>query len=277
MQPDNETQKVALITGASSGIGEACVRLFLKHGWRVNAGARERSDLLPLETLGASIYKIELTDESTMRKAVDSILETEGRLDVLINNAGTGVYGPVETVSLERAREQFEVNLFGLARLTQLILPAMREQGSGKIVNLSSVGGKSYTPLGAWYHASKHALEAWSDCLRFETRPFGIDVIIIEPGAIQTEFSGNLVEPMLKCSSGTPYETMASSMARATERTFQSGKATPPEKVAGVIRKAILAHRPKTRYVTGHLGRTILTARKILPDRLFDWLIRKFL
>ncbi|MCL4162006.1 UNVERIFIED_CONTAM: hypothetical protein GTU68_051582, partial [Idotea baltica] len=179
--------KVILVTGASSGIGKATALALAERNHRVSAGARRIERMESLTESGVSAHFLDLTEEDSIEEFVADVLKREGRIDVLVNNAGYGVYGSVEDVSIREAREQFEVNLFGLARLTQLVLPTMRDQGSGTIINLSSMGGKVYTPLGSWYHATKHALEGWSDCLRIEVAQFGINVSIIEPGAIETE------------------------------------------------------------------------------------------
>ncbi len=269
--------RVVIVTGASSGIGEATVRALLAQGHRVHAGARRVAKMESLREAGAVVHALDVTDESSIRTLVSSILEKEDRLDVLVNNAGYGVYGAIEEVSIEEARGQFEVNLFGIARLTQLVLPAMRDQGGGTIINISSMGGRVYTPMGAWYHASKHALEGWSDCLRLEVAPFGIRVVIIEPGAIGTEFGELAVVPLLERSGDGPYAATAQKMAAATRRTFSSGKASPPSLIADLIVKVIRSPRPKIRYATGHLARPVMLARRLLGDRLFDLMIHRFL
>jgi NAD(P)-dependent dehydrogenase (short-subunit alcohol dehydrogenase family) len=269
--------EVVLVTGASSGIGEATVFALLESGYRVHAAARRLERMQGVQEAGAVVHSLDVTDTVSIENLVEAILETEGRIDLLVNNAGIGVYGSVEEVSLEDARRQFEVNLFGLAELTRLVLPSMREQGSGTIVNLSSMGGKVYTPFGAWYHASKHALEGWSDCLRLEVAPFGIRVIIIEPGAIQTEFGELAIGPLLERSGNGPYRTEVQKMAKATRRTFESKRVSNASLIAVLIVKAAQSRRPKTRYVAGHLARPVMLARSVLGDRLFDWMIRRFL
>ncbi|HQW27590.1 MAG: SDR family NAD(P)-dependent oxidoreductase [Verrucomicrobiales bacterium] len=269
--------QIILVTGASSGIGKATVQALLAQGYRVHAGARRVEKMESLKTAGAVVHSLDVTDEISIKTLVDTIHKDEGRLDVLVNNAGFGVYGSIEDVSVEEARHQFEVNLFGLACLTRLALPPMRERGAGLIINISSMGGKVYTPLGAWYHASKHALEGWSDCLRLEIAPFGIRVVIIEPGAIATEFGELAIAPLLERSGEGPYAGMAQNMAAATRRTFTGGKASPPSLIADLIVKVITSPRPKTRYVAGYLSRPVMFARRVLGDRGFDWMIRRFL
>ena len=179
--------KTAFVTGASAGIGEATARALLAAGYRVFAGARRLDRMAGLAAAGATLLKLDLTDDVSIVAAVNTIKNEAGRIDVLVNNAGYGSYGALEDVPLDEARRQFEVNVFGLARLCQLVLPTMRAQKSGKIVNVTSIGGKIWEPLGAWYHATKFAVEGMSDCLRMELAPFGVDVIVIEPGAIKTE------------------------------------------------------------------------------------------
>lgn len=269
--------QIVLVTGASSGIGEATVRTLLAQGHRVHAGARRLARMDALREAGAVVHKLDVTDEDSMDSLVASILQSDGRVDVLVNNAGFGVYGAVEEVSIEEARGQFEVNLFGIARLTQLVIPAMREQGGGTIINMSGVDGRAYMPLGAWYHASKYALEGWSDCLRLEVASFGIRVVIIEPGAIQTEFGEVAMAALLERSGAGLYSVTSQKMAAATRRTFASGKASPPSLIADLIGKIILSPRPKTRYVAGHLARSVLLARRFFGDRLFDLLLSRFL
>ena len=181
--------KTAFVTGASAGIGEAAARALLAAGYRVFAGARRLDRMAELAAAGATLLKLDLTDDASIVAAVNAIKSEAGRIDVLVNNAGYGSYGALEDVPLSEGRRQFEVNVFGLARLCQLVLPMMRAQKSGKIVNITSIGGKIWEPLGGWYHATKFAVEGLSDCLRVEVARFGIDVIVIEPGAIRTEWA----------------------------------------------------------------------------------------
>lgn len=269
--------RTVLITGASSGIGEATARRFLEQGWTVHAAARRTEHMRSLDEAGARVHYLDLTEEASIDALVAAISMESGRLDVIVNNAGIGVYGAVEEVPLDEARRQFEVNLFGIAGLTQRFLPAMRAATGGTIVNVSSIGGRVYTPMGAWYHASKHALEGWSDCLRLELAPYGIRVVIVEPGAIETEFAEIAIAPLLKRSEGGPYADFARKMAAATRRTYLDKKASHPDLIAGIIVKAVESRRPRTRYVAGYLGKPVIWARRILGDRGFDWMVRKFL
>jgi NAD(P)-dependent dehydrogenase (short-subunit alcohol dehydrogenase family) len=265
--------KVAFVTGASAGIGEATARALLAAGYTVFAGARRLDRMAGLAALGATLLKLDLTDDASTVAAVEAIKSGAGRLDVLVNNAGYGSYGALEDVPLNEARRQFDVNVFGLARLCQLVLPTMRAQKSGKIVNVTSIGGKIWELLGSWYHATKYAVEGLSDCLRVEVGRFGVDVIVIEPGAIRTEWAGIAREGLLAMSGNGAYAEQAKRHARLLAGAETSSLASPPAVVAKTILRAVSARRPKTRYATGGGARTILLLRKILPDRMFDRLM----
>ncbi len=265
--------QTVLITGASSGIGEETAKRLLEQGYTVFVAARRLGKMRALEELGAHAIRMDITKEEDIVTAVDRITAEQGGIDILINNAGFGMYGAMEDTTLDDARYQFEVNLFGLARLTQLALPYMRKQGAGKIVNISSMGGKIYTPLGSWYHATKHALEGWSDCLRLELAPFGIDVIIIEPGAIQTEFGDVMVGPLLERSGSSAYSDLAQRVANATRNSYEDGKASPPSLIAGVISKSLRTERPRIRYAAGKFARPVMALRRWFGDRIYDRVI----
>jgi NAD(P)-dependent dehydrogenase (short-subunit alcohol dehydrogenase family) len=261
----------ALITGASSGLGKEAAKRLLREGYTVYVAARRLEQMDDLKALGAITLKMDITQDADVVAAVARITQGHGGVDVLVNNAGFGMYGSVEETGIDDARYQFEVNLFGMARLTQLLIPAMRARRRGRIVNISSMGGKIYTPLGAWYHATKHAVEGWSDCLRIELAPFGVDVVIIEPGAIGTEFGNVLLQPMLERSGQGPYQAIAQAMARATRDSYgKAGATSPPSVVADAIVHALKARRPRTRYVVGKLARPLIFIRKYFGDRLFD-------
>lgn len=263
----NTEGQVVLITGASSGIGKETAKTLIQEGYTVYMAARHVGKMEDLKKMGGIPVKMDVTKEEDLVAVVEQINREHGGVDILINNAGFGLYGAVEDIPIEDARYQFDVNLFGAARLTQLVLPIMRQRRAGKIVNMSSMGGKIYTPLGAWYHASKHAVEGWSDCLRFELKPFNIDVIIIEPGTIETDFN-DFTAPMLERSGEGPYSEIAQAMARRSDDTNSS----PPSVVAGAILRAITARRPHTRYVVGNLARPLIFIRKYFGDRVFDTL-----
>jgi NAD(P)-dependent dehydrogenase (short-subunit alcohol dehydrogenase family) len=262
-----------LITGASSGIGEAIARQLLADGYRVFAGARRVERMAALRDAGARLLALDVTDEASMSAAIASIIADGGRLDALVNNAGYGSYGSLEDVPLEEGRRQFEVNVFGLARLTQLALPIMRGQRAGRIVNITSIGGKMHEPFGAWYHATKFAVEGMSDCLRMELAPFGVDVIVIEPGAIKTEWSGIARDNLLKYSGRSAYARAAQTHARMLASADEGRAPSSPDVVAKTVSRALAAARPRTRYATGAGAGPILFLRWLLPDRAFDWLM----
>ena len=270
----NVTKKIALITGASSGIGEATAQRLLADGYVVYAAARRLERMQALGAMGARLLPLDLTDDASIVAAVDAIQRSQGRLDVLVNNAGYGSYGALEDVPLNEGRRQFEVNVFGLARLIQLSTPMMRAQGSGCIVNITSIGGKMHEPMGTWYHATKFAVEGLSDCLRMELAPFGINVVIVEPGAIRTEWTGIAKESLLRQSGHTAYAEQAVAHARLFESGETSKMVSEPDVVAKTISRALRARRPRTRYATGGGAHVILFLRRILSDRAFDRLMR---
>lgn len=268
--------KVVLVTGASSGMGEHTAILLSQQGYKVYGAARRTDKMKPLEAKGVSIVSLDLTNEESVVNCVNTILQKEGRIDVLINNAGYGSYGAVEDVSIEEARRQFDVNIFGLARLTQLVLPSMRANRYGRIVNVSSIGGKIYTPFGAWYHATKHALEGWSDCLRIETKPFGIDVVVVEPGGIKTEWGAIAAENLKHTSGSGAYADRANKTANNMLEVYASGKnLSEPELLAKEIVKAATVKKPKTRYVKGYFAAPAIWMRKWFSDRMFDKMITR--
>ena len=266
--------KTALVTGASSGIGKETVKSLLEDGATVYAAARRVEKMTDLEAIGAHVIPLDVTEEGSLVAAVNQIAKESGSVDILVNNAGYGSYGAVEDVPLEEARRQFDVNIFGLARLTQLVLPGMRKNGYGKIVNISSIGGKIYTPFGAWYHATKHALEGFSDALRLETAPFGIDVVVVEPGGIDTEWGQIAVDNLRKTSAKGAYAKLASQTADNTEKLYAAGNLAHPSVIAKVIRKAVTVRCPKTRYAAGSMAGLALFMRRWLSDRMFDRMVR---
>ncbi len=265
-------KKVALVTGASSGLGKHFAKSLLLEGITVYAAARRVEQMDDLKKLGAIPLKMDITKEEDVMAAVKTIQMQSSGVDILINNAGFGMYGAMEDTTIEDARYQFEVNLFGTARLTQLLLPSMRAKRAGKIINISSMGGKVYTPLGSWYHATKHALEGWSDCLRIELSQFNINVVVIEPGAIKTEFANVMVEPMLERSGSGPYANIANSLAKVTNDSMNGG-ASDPQVITNLILKAIRARKPKTRYVAGQYAKPMMFIRKWFGDRVYDKMI----
>ncbi|MGY2704664.1 MULTISPECIES: oxidoreductase [unclassified Nocardioides] len=262
--------RVALVTGASSGIGADAARGLRSAGFEVYAVARRVDRMAGLEKDGVRVLGMDVTDEESMTSGVERILSEGGRIDVLVNNAGYGSYGAVEDVPLDEARRQFEVNLFGLARLTQLVTPGMRHNGGGRIINISSIGAVIYEPFGAWYHATKFAVEGFSDSLRVELRPFGIDVVIVRPAGIVTEWNTIARERLAATSRGGAYAQYADSAVRTLARVDNRMMSSGPEVVARTIVRAATAPHPRSRYATGKGARIIPAVRRVLPDRAFD-------
>jgi len=266
--------KAVLITGCSTGIGRSTAEHLAARGWTVYATARRPESIADLAQRGCRTLALDVCDEGSMRAAVTQIEQAEGAIGVLVNNAGYGQEGVFEEVPMTEVRRQFETNVFGLTRLTQLVLPGMRRQGWGKIVNLSSMGGKLTLPGGAFYHATKHAVEALSDALRFEVRGFGVDVIVIEPGPIKTQFGDTAINSLSSLSPpGSPYATFSAILQKKIKEAYEGPMAMlalGPEAVAKVIEKAITATRPKTRYPVTAAARIFMSMRRWLPDRAFD-------
>jgi short-subunit dehydrogenase len=261
-------KKVILITGASSGMGKYSAMDLIKKGHIVYGAARNVDSMHELVELGGHAIKMDVTQESDLKNGVDKIIAEQGKIDVLWNNAGYGLYGPVEEVSLDKARFQFDVNLFGLAALTQAVLPHMRKQKAGLIINTSSMGGKIYTPLGAWYHATKHALEGWSDCLRIELKGFGIKVVVLEPGLIETGFASGVENHFPQESVNGPYGKIVKALLNASSN--DSMKGSDPKLISKTVTKIINAKNPKTRYVVGKMAKPLMFMRRWLGDRFYD-------
>lgn len=262
--------KIVLITGASSGIGKETAHILLKNGYFVYATARRVAQMEDLKKAGANILKMDVTKPEELKAVVTQIKAEKGRIDILINNAGFGMYAAMEDTPMEEAKYLFEVNLFGLANLTNEVLPIMRAQGSGKIINTSSIAGKMHTPFAAWYHASKHALEGWSDCLRMEVKQFGIDVVLIEPGLIKTEFANELMEKMMIRSGSGAYKEMAATVKKVSDKIYYQSNPSHPSVIAKLMLKAIVSKNPKTRYAGGKFAKMSLFFRWILSDKMFD-------
>jgi short-subunit dehydrogenase len=260
----------ALVTGASSGIGEATALRLKDAGYTVYAAARRVERMTALADAGVHVLKMDVTDDKSMVAGIKQIVTETGRIDVLVNNAGYGSYGSVEDVPLSEAKYQFEVNVFGLARLSQLVLPHMREQRSGRIINISSIGGRIYEPLGGWYHATKFAVEGLSDSMRLELRPFGIKVIVIEPAGIRTEWSGIAAENLRKASSATAYSDLADKVGSFLDLAETPAFTSTSTVVAKKIAKAARVRHPRTRYPVGKGAGSILFTRWLLPARAFD-------
>ena len=277
-----EVSKAVLITGCSSGIGHATAARLAERGWKVYATARRPEAIADLAEKGCETLALDVNDEASMRVAVTAVEAVEGAVGVLVNNAGYSQSGAVETVQLDRVRAQFETNVFGLVRMCQLVLPGMRRQGFGRIVNLSSMGGRMTFPGGGVYHGTKHAVEAFSDALRWEVRGFGVDVAIIEPGLIKTGFAdvaSGSIEAAVADSDGDddPYASFNAAVGTATEAAYEGPMARlggGPETVARAIEKAISARRPRTRYKVTPSAHLIMGVRRLLPDRAWDAFLR---
>lgn len=266
-------KQVVLLTGASSGIGKSAARYFLEAGYTVWASARRTERMADLAEEGARSISMDMTDEQSMKDGVQTIMEEHGRIDILVNNAGYGSFGSLEETPLSEARRQYEVNIFGLAALTQLVLPAMRKQGSGRIINISSIGGRFGEPHGGWYHSSKYALEGLSDSLRMELADFGIDVVLIEPGAIKSEWNAIARKNLEETSGSGPYREQVLRHIRSMEKI--DGAGSPPEVIGRVIYKSATARKPKPRYIAGKGGRLVLLIKGLVTDRAFDRLMLK--
>ncbi|MBS1869627.1 MAG: SDR family NAD(P)-dependent oxidoreductase [Actinobacteria bacterium] len=290
-----DVSKAVLITGCSSGIGRATARRLAASGWTVYATARRLESIAELEAAGCRTLALDVTDEDSMVAAVRQVEETHGAVGVLINNAGYSQSGAIETVPLEAVRRQFETNVFGLARLTQLVLPKMRDQRWGKIVMLGSMGGRLVFPGGGWYHATKHALEAVSDALRFEVRGFGVDVILLEPGLITTEFGNAAVASMSDVGadagaapaagagaagaapSGDPYAAFNATVGSATQGAYEGPLrllGAGPDRVAKVIEKSLRKRRAPTRVTITPSAKLSIPSRRLMPDRVWDAMMR---
>ncbi|MFK0005935.1 oxidoreductase [Paenarthrobacter sp. NPDC090520] len=264
------SEPTAFVTGASTGIGYAAALALRTAGFTVYAGARRVEKMEPLKVQGIHVLSLDVTDDASMVSAVRHVENAQGQVDVLVNNAGYGSYGSLEEVPLSEGRRQFEVNVVGLARMSQLVIPGMRRKGAGRIINISSIGGKMYEPLGAWYHGTKFAVEGMSDSLRLELKPHGIDVVIIEPSGTDTEWGTIAGEGLMLASGSGPYKDQAHVMAAALASTSGQVLSTPPDDVARAVARAATAKRPRTRYPVGRGAWSVLALRRILPDRVFD-------
>jgi NAD(P)-dependent dehydrogenase (short-subunit alcohol dehydrogenase family) len=272
--------KAVLITGCSSGIGHSTAERLAQNGWTVYATARDKEKISDLADKGCKTLSIDVEDEESMKAAVAEVEQAEGAIGVLVNNAGYSQSGAVESVPMEKVRKQFETNVFGLVRMTQLVLPGMRKQGWGRIVNISSMGGKLVFPGGGFYHASKYAVEAISDALRYEVKGFGVDVVLIEPGLIVTNFGGTAAGSIGNGDGDgevDAYEDFNKAVGDATASIYEGPAAKlggPPEAVAKVIDKAISSKRPRPRYTVTPSAKLLMAQRRVLSDRMWDRMMR---
>ena len=270
--------KAVLITGCSTGIGRATALRLAKAGHTVYATARKVEAIQDLAAAGCKVLALDVCDEASMRAAVATVEAEQGAVGVLVNNAGYGSEGPVEEVPMSEVRRQFETNVFGLVQLTKLVLPGMRKQGFGEVVNLSSMGGRMTLPGGGFYHATKYAVEAISDALRFEVQGFGIDVVIIEPGPIKTEFGDTAIARVAALGGAdSPYKDFLAVLQRQIRDAYEGpmGRlAADADAVAQAIESAITASRPKTRYVITAAAHVMMSLRRWLGDRGWDAMMR---
>ena len=267
------SKKVIVITGASSGMGKETAKALIQQGHKVYTLARRIEQMQDIRALGGHPIQMDVTKESDIAHVIETIIQAEGRIDMLWNNAGYGLYGAVEDVPVDEARRQFEVNLFGLAAITQKVVPYMRDAKSGTIINTSSMGGKMYTPMGAWYHASKHAVEGFSDCLRLELQPFNIHVVVLEPGIIVTEFGDVMLDNISRFSAKGAYASLTAKLIAATKKMYDSGQGSKSTVISKTVSKIILAKKPKTRYRVGLWAKPMVWMRIYLGDRLFDKIV----
>ncbi|MDP9439734.1 MAG: oxidoreductase [Actinomycetota bacterium] len=270
--------RAVLITGCSTGIGRATAERLASRGWRVYATARDVGKIEDLAGRGCAVLPLDVTDEDSMRAAVEEVERREGTVGVLVNNAGYSQSGAVEGVPMEKVRRQFETNVFGLVRMCQLVLPGMRRQGWGRIVNISSMGGRLTFPGGGYYHATKYAVEALSDALRFEVAGFGVGVVIVEPGLIRTKFAEAATGSMEGSGpSDGPYASFDAAVERAVRNNYERGPFLKlgggPETVAATIERAITVERPRARYAVTPSAHLFIALRRLLPDRAWDALV----
>ena len=268
-----DKSKPVLITGCSTGIGRATAELLASDGWNVYASARRQESIEDLKASGAKTLALDVNDESSMASAVAEVEGDGGSVGALVNNAGYSQSGAIESVPMDSVRKQFDTNVFGLMRMCQLVLPGMRRAGSGRIVNVSSMGGKLVFPGGGVYHGTKHAVEAISDALRFEVAGFGVDVVVIEPGLIKTEFGETAAGSISEAEADGPYAKFNADVARATSEAYEGPMAKlggGPKTVAAKIEKALTARRPHTRYKVTPSAGMIMGLRRAMTDRMWD-------
>ncbi len=266
--------KVIWVTGASSGIGKAIAKRLIEDGYFVYASARRAEKMADLEALGAHVLPLDVTDEAKAKACYETIKKSHGGVDVLVNGAGLALNGAVEDVPMDKAKAEFEVNVFGSSRLTALCLPDMRAKGKGRIINISSIGGKIFSPMTGWYFASKYAIEALAKCLRLEVAPFGIDVVVIRPGLIASELSDITINEMNRISKDGAYAGLSDRVAKLMNgyKSLESD----PKVVANAVSKVIRAKRPRYTYAVGRFAKISLLAYALIPERWMTILMNTF-
>jgi NADP-dependent 3-hydroxy acid dehydrogenase YdfG len=269
---NHKNAQIMLITGSNSGIGNATAKKAVNAGFITFGGARRKEAFDTIKSVGAIPILLDVTSKQSMQDAIQLIEAKYGAIDVLINNAGYGQMGPIEEVTLDEWRRQFNTNVFGVIRMTQLVIPAMRQQHRGTIINISSAGGEFTFPLAGAYHATKYAIESISDALRFELKPFGIRVAVIQPGAVSTPLATATAES-IQATVDSPYQSLINAFRRTSQQTVGY---IAPEQVARIIIKAAQASQPRTRYKVGMMARMMPTMRQVLSDGLWDRMVRRF-
>lgn len=269
--------RIALVTGASSGFGKATAAALAAAGFLTYATARNPDRLAELRDLGCRTLPLDVTSEASMTAAVETITRDAGPVSLLVNNAGYGEIGPVEELDMAAVRREFETNVFGLVRMCQLVLPGMRATGAGRIVNIGSVGGLFTTPGSGAYHASKYAVESFSDALRCEVAPFGVEVVLLEPTGARTGFMGTMGGTMPETGPASPYAAFKANLDARTQALFAPSArgVLAPEDVARVVLRAATAQRPRARYKVGLVAHVLPKVRRSLPDRTWDALMRR--
>ncbi len=272
-----DTAKTVLITGASSGIGLEMAKIYRQMNFKVYACARRLDRMAELKEMGCIVISLDVTSEESIAGCFDTVRQNGDFIDILVNNAGYGSYGPMENTPMEEVRRQFEVNFFGLVRVTQMFLPAMRVARKGVIINISSIAGTFTVPFGGWYHSSKHAVESYSDSLRQEVKKFGIKVIIIEPGLIKTEWGIIAADNIRKIMPGNPYEEDLGLYADYLDRNYrEKNSSTPPAEIARKIVKVSLKKNPSFRYRFGKMAGLVVWLKHHMPEKFFDFLVKMF-
>ena len=265
------TKKVAVVTGGSSGIGKEIAKHLYRNGMEVYTLSRRVEKMNELDDLGIKTGFVDVADYDSIDKAVQTIYDDAGHIDVLVNNAGFGSFGSLEDVDLKDGEYQFKVNVFGAMKMIQAVLPIMREQGSGRIINMSSMAGKTGMPLASWYVGSKYAIEGMSDSLRQELKEFGIDVVVVEPGAIESNWSKIAMKSLNEVSGDGAYAAASRKVADFFELAYRY--ASKPMVVARMVDQAAFSAKPKARYAGGTGAKASIALQKLLPDKAFDALL----